>query len=181
MRYLLPARLVSSLILLGAATVVFARPAITSAQALNPPPPPFVTCKTTGSGAICSGSYAFGGPGVIAATDNICGFDIAYQTAGTISPTLWYDQSGNLVKEFDRGSITITYSADGRSLTSLDIAYPHFDYADDVVKVTGMEEKDNAFDSANFGRPAAPPDIGVRGDSGSRLDEYQHSGPIRRE
>jgi hypothetical protein len=70
-------------------------------QTLNPPPPPYESCKAVGGGTICSGSNSVTyGP-----VDNGfgCGtgasaFDVFDQGADDINATRWYDSDGNLTR-----------------------------------------------------------------------------------
>lgn len=98
------------------------------------------TCQTTGTGSICRQTVVLDSTGVIPGSDNPCGFDIAFALTGTIDVTQWYDQNGNLLKQFNAGATTISLSANGRTLSTRDIAYPHIDFVDGTVKVTGMQE-----------------------------------------
>lgn len=87
------------LVSLVAVAFVAVHPA--AAQTLNPPPPPFLTCKTVGNGTICQGSRILSyGPDD---TGIVCGsgpssFDIFDSGTYTQSAIRYYDQNGNLTR-----------------------------------------------------------------------------------
>jgi hypothetical protein len=89
--------------MLLAASVAIALPVASSAAAegLNPPPPAYTTCKSTGGGTICRAtlttSYAF--PGEFTCTE---GFDIDEEGTTERQVIYIYDRDGNLAKRVTR-------------------------------------------------------------------------------
>jgi hypothetical protein len=92
-----------ALVLLGILALVPAAIAAKPvAQALNPPPPDFLSCKPNGNGTICQGSRTFKVDPYD--TEIVCGsgpsaFDIWDEGIAVDQvATRWYDANGNLVR-----------------------------------------------------------------------------------
>src|SRR6266496_6395349 len=84
--------------LLIVAVVIAAVPFRASAQTgLNPPPPFWYTCKTTGSRTVCHGKMSFDDFGGF---DGTCpqGFDILENSHKDETGARYYDRNGNLIK-----------------------------------------------------------------------------------
>jgi hypothetical protein len=70
------------------------------ADELNPPPPPGTTCKTTGSGTICRGTFdtTFFFPGEFTCNSDATSFDINESGTTHREYTVFYNQAGNETK-----------------------------------------------------------------------------------
>jgi len=109
-----------------------------AAQDLNPPPPPFLTCKTVGNGTICQGSRIVSyGPDD---TGIVCGsgpsaFDVFDSATFKQRAIRSYDQNGNLTRRV----IYETYSSGQFSnpLTGAVVPYTQHDTLSDVLAVPG--------------------------------------------
>lgn len=104
-------------------------------QTLNPPPPPFQTCKAVGSGTICAGERT------IALNDDtgaVCGdgsdsFDIVISGTLDQSASRTYDVDGNMTRRF----IQDTYRS-GRfanSVTGASVPFTGHDTVADLLAV----------------------------------------------
>jgi hypothetical protein len=110
-----PFFIVASVCTAGALLVIsaaFAGQPVT--QTLNPPPPPYETCKAVGNGTICQGTTTFSYGPIDTADEGpplICGsgsgtFDIFDSATGTSLARRIYDANGNLVRRMRYDQVT---------------------------------------------------------------------------
>ncbi len=131
-------RVTCSLLVLLLSLVAFAFMAVhpAAAQDLNPPPPPFLTCKAVGNGTICQGSRIVSyGPDD---TGIVCGsganaFDVFDSGTFDQRAIRYYDQDGNLTRRV----IYENYSSGQFSnpLTGAVVPYTQHNKLSDVLAV----------------------------------------------
>ena len=69
-----------------------------------------------------------------------CAFPITFTVAGSLITTSFYDQNGNLVRQLLRTPNTsLTFSANGKTLTSKTPAPAIIDFTDNTLTVMGSE------------------------------------------
>lgn len=108
-------RITSCFCLLLLSLVAFAFLAVhpAAAQELNPPPPPGTTCKSTGNGTICHGTFTHP---IFNPSEFTCGsgtnsFGINESGASSQSVNLFYNRAGNATRgAFHVQSLTVTFS-----------------------------------------------------------------------
>ena len=134
-------RITCSLIVLLLSLVAFAFVAVHPAaaqQALNPPPPPFLTCKAVGNGTICQGSRIVSyGPddlGIVCGSDSSA---FAVEDSGTFTQSAirYYDQDGNLTRRVIHENYT--FGQFSNPLTGAVVPYTQHDTITDVFGVPG--------------------------------------------
>jgi len=133
-------RITCSLVVLLLSLVVFAFAAVhpAAAQTLNPPPPPFLTCKTVGNGTICQGSRTFSyGPDD---TGIVCGsganaFDIYDSATNNQDAIRYYDQNGNLTRRVIHE--TYSFGQFSNPQTGAVVPYTQHDTITGVLAVPG--------------------------------------------
>jgi hypothetical protein len=134
-------RITCSLIVLLLSLVAFAFVAVHPAaaqQALNPPPPPFLTCKAVGNGTICQGSRIVSyGPddlGIVCGSDSSA---FAVEDSGTFTQSAirYYDQDGNLTRRVIHEDYS--FGQLSNELTGKAVPYTEHDTFTDVLAVPG--------------------------------------------
>jgi hypothetical protein len=109
-------------------------------QALNPPPPAFLTCKAVGSGTLCSGTRSFaysellndeGGPAFTCGS-GANAFVIVDSGIHSQNVIRTYDANGNLVKRVVHDAFDSTFS---NSVSGAAVPYHQHDTLTDVFAV----------------------------------------------
>jgi hypothetical protein len=109
-----------------------------AAQALNPPPPPWQTCKAVGSGTICEGTNIESvGP---YDTGFVCGsgaaaFDIYDTSTDDYFVRKFFNENGNLVTRYFHDHYT--FGENSNPLTGATVPYTQTDTRTDVLAVPG--------------------------------------------
>lgn len=107
-------------------------------QTLNPPPPPWQTCKAVGNGTICEGTNIESvGP---YDTGFVCGsgasaFDIFDTSTDSYFVRKFFDENGNLVTRFFHDHYT--FGQNSNPLTGATAPYTQTDTRTDVLAVPG--------------------------------------------
>jgi hypothetical protein len=71
---------------------------------------------------------------------NPCPFEITYRNQGTFFITTFFDSNGTAVRELDRGAYFLeSYSANGKTISSVSPAMIHVDPATNIIIGTGNQ------------------------------------------
>ena len=138
-------------------------------QTLNPPPPPYETCKAVGDGTICQGTTTFAYGPIDTADEGpplVCGsgsgtFDIFDSAAGNSLARRVYDANGNLVRRVRYDQVT-----DGQNINPLTGAVvPYTSRLTNIDCPCGSwgSRFDHVDDDGRVHRPPASRSSGVHG------------------
>jgi hypothetical protein len=107
-------------------------------QTLNPPPPPWQTCKAVGSGTICEGtnieSYAPVDTGIVCGS-GAHAFDIFDSATDEYFVRKLFDENGNLVHRFFHDHYT--FGENSNPLTGARVPYTQTDTRTEIFAVPG--------------------------------------------